>query len=77
MVNRLGERTAMHWHGMELDSYYDGVHGWSGSERKLAPMIEPGALLRRALHAAAQPARSSTTRTCTTSGSCRSGSTVR
>ena len=30
VVNHLGEATALHWHGMELDSYYDGVHGWSG-----------------------------------------------
>jgi FtsP/CotA-like multicopper oxidase with cupredoxin domain len=43
VVNRLGERTALHWHGMELDSYYDGVHGWSGAGRKVAPMIEPDA----------------------------------
>ena len=41
VMNRLGERTAVHWHGMELDSYYDGVHNWSGIDRKLAPMIEP------------------------------------
>ena len=41
VVNRLGERTAVHWHGMELDSYYDGVHGWSGAGSTLAPMIEP------------------------------------
>ena len=31
VVNRLGESTAVHWHGMELDSIYDGVHGWSGN----------------------------------------------
>ena len=41
VLNRLGERTAVHWHGMELDSYYDGVHNWSGIDRRLAPMIEP------------------------------------
>ncbi len=41
VVNHLGESTALHWHGMELDSYYDGVHDWSGIDRKLAPMIEP------------------------------------
>ena len=41
VVNRLGERTAVHWHGMELDAYYDGVHNWSGNGGKLAPMIEP------------------------------------
>jgi manganese oxidase len=42
VVNRLPEATALHWHGMELDSYYDGVHGWSGMDQRLAPMIEPG-----------------------------------
>jgi FtsP/CotA-like multicopper oxidase with cupredoxin domain len=41
IVNKLGERTALHWHGMELDSYYDGVHNWSGIDKTLAPMIEP------------------------------------
>jgi manganese oxidase len=43
VVNRLGEGTALHWHGIELDSYYDGVHGWSGSGQQFAPMIEAGA----------------------------------
>ena len=42
VVNRLAEATALHWHGMELDSFYDGVHSWSGDEQRLAPMIEPG-----------------------------------
>src|SRR5262245_43098711 len=42
VVNNLGEPTAMHWHGIELESYYDGVHGWSGAGRRLAPMIDPG-----------------------------------
>jgi FtsP/CotA-like multicopper oxidase with cupredoxin domain len=41
VVNHLGESTALHWHGMELDSIYDGVHGFSGIDRRLAPMIEP------------------------------------
>jgi FtsP/CotA-like multicopper oxidase with cupredoxin domain len=41
VVNRLGESTALHWHGMELDSFYDGVHGWSGTNQRLAPIIEP------------------------------------
>jgi FtsP/CotA-like multicopper oxidase with cupredoxin domain len=30
VVNRLKERTAIHGHGIELESYYDGVPGWSG-----------------------------------------------
>jgi manganese oxidase len=41
VVNRLGESTALHWHGMELDSIYDGVHGFSGIGRRLSPLIEP------------------------------------
>ena len=42
LVNRLAEATAIHWHGMELESYYDGVHGWSGAGRRVTPMIAPG-----------------------------------
>jgi FtsP/CotA-like multicopper oxidase with cupredoxin domain len=42
LVNDLEESTSMHWHGLELDSYYDGVHGWSGLGPKVAPMIVPG-----------------------------------
>jgi FtsP/CotA-like multicopper oxidase with cupredoxin domain len=42
LVNTLDESTSMHWHGLELDSYYDGVHGWSGLGAKVAPMIVPG-----------------------------------
>ena len=76
VVNQLGESTAIHWHGMELDSIYDGVHGWSGINQSLAPMIEPEA---RSSFDSRRPeqARSCTTRTCTMSVSCRSGSTVR
>jgi FtsP/CotA-like multicopper oxidase with cupredoxin domain len=42
LVNRLGEATSVHWHGMELDSYYDGVAGFSGTGRSITPSIEPG-----------------------------------
>jgi FtsP/CotA-like multicopper oxidase with cupredoxin domain len=42
VVNRLVEATALHWHGIELDSYYDGVHGFSGVGPRVTPMIEPG-----------------------------------
>jgi FtsP/CotA-like multicopper oxidase with cupredoxin domain len=31
----------VHWHGIELESYNDGVAGWSGSSTNLAPMIAP------------------------------------
>jgi hypothetical protein len=40
--NQLGESTALHWHGMELESIYDGVHGFSGTGRTLSPMIAAG-----------------------------------
>jgi hypothetical protein len=42
VVNRLPVPTAVHWHGIELQSYYDGVAGWSGSGDRLAPLILPG-----------------------------------
>lgn len=41
VVNRLTIPTAVHWHGIELESYYDGVAGWSGSGSQLAPLIMP------------------------------------
>jgi FtsP/CotA-like multicopper oxidase with cupredoxin domain len=42
VVNRLAEPTAVHWHGIELESWYDGVPGVSGAGRRVAPMIAPG-----------------------------------
>jgi FtsP/CotA-like multicopper oxidase with cupredoxin domain len=42
VVNRLKEPTAVHWHGIELESYSDGVAGWSGAGRRIAPPIAPG-----------------------------------
>ena len=42
VLNRLNQPTAVHWHGIELESYYDGVVGWSGNEQKVMPAIEPG-----------------------------------
>lgn len=42
LVNQLPEATAVHWHGMELDSYYDGVHGFGGVGAERTPMIAPG-----------------------------------
>ena len=42
LVNRLGEPTSVHWHGMELESYYDGVAGFSGAGRSITPSIRPG-----------------------------------
>jgi manganese oxidase len=40
--NRLREPTAVHWHGIELESWSDGVAGWSGREKEVAPAIMPG-----------------------------------
>jgi FtsP/CotA-like multicopper oxidase with cupredoxin domain len=42
VVNRLSEPTAVHWHGIELESFYDGVAGFSGSGTRLAPVVAPG-----------------------------------
>lgn len=42
VVNRLGEATAVHWHGIELESYFDGVAGFSGAARHISPAIAPG-----------------------------------
>lgn len=42
IFNHIDQGTAVHWHGMELQSYYDGIPGWSGSNKKLAPIIDPG-----------------------------------
>lgn len=32
----------MHWHGIELESYYDGVPGWTGRGPQVTPVIAPG-----------------------------------
>jgi manganese oxidase len=41
VVNRLKVPTAIHWHGIELESYYDGVPGWSGEGKQITPPIAP------------------------------------
>jgi FtsP/CotA-like multicopper oxidase with cupredoxin domain len=41
VVNRTDEATAIHWHGIELESYFDGVAGFSGIEQRLTPVIAP------------------------------------
>ena len=43
LKNELPEATAIHWHGIELDSIFDGVPGWSGSSVSTTPAIDPGA----------------------------------
>ena len=42
IINRLREPAAIHWHGIELESYSDGVAGWSGALARLAPLVQPG-----------------------------------
>ena len=42
LVNRMTEPTAIHWHGIELDSYFDGVPGWGGQSGNLAPPVASG-----------------------------------
>jgi FtsP/CotA-like multicopper oxidase with cupredoxin domain len=42
IVNRGKERAAVHWHGIELDSYPDGVPDWSGSSGHILPSVAPG-----------------------------------
>jgi len=42
IVNRAGERAAVHWHGIELESYPDGVPDWSGSKGHILPSVAPG-----------------------------------
>jgi manganese oxidase len=42
IVNRLRAETGVHWHGIEVPSYSDGVPNWSGSAARMAPAIAPG-----------------------------------
>ncbi len=41
VVNELPEATAVHWHGIELESYFDGVAGFAGQGTRIAPAIAP------------------------------------
>jgi FtsP/CotA-like multicopper oxidase with cupredoxin domain len=41
VTNELQEPTAIHWHGIEIESYYDGVPGWNGTPQNKTPMIPP------------------------------------
>ena len=34
--------TVIHWHGVEVESYYDGVPGWTGSGTQLSPSVPAG-----------------------------------
>jgi len=40
--NQAREATGVHWHGLELESWSDGVVGWSSLGTAMAPPIAPG-----------------------------------
>jgi FtsP/CotA-like multicopper oxidase with cupredoxin domain len=40
--NQMPQETAIHWHGIELESYYDGVPEFSGMGDQITPPILPG-----------------------------------
>jgi FtsP/CotA-like multicopper oxidase with cupredoxin domain len=42
VVNRTREATAVHWHGIELESFHDGVAGYGGYGARISPLIAPG-----------------------------------
>lgn len=42
VANELPEPTTVHWHGIELESYYDGVPGFSGEGQRITPPIPAG-----------------------------------
>lgn len=42
VINRLDEPTAIHWHGIELESQYDGVPDYSGVTGSTTPPVAPG-----------------------------------
>ena len=56
VVNQLPEPTAVHWHGIELESYYDGVAGFAGEGKRIAPAIPPGGSFEARFTPAAQAA---------------------
>jgi manganese oxidase len=39
IINQSHEPAAVHWHGIELESYPDGVPGWSGEDDRILPAI--------------------------------------
>jgi hypothetical protein len=42
VTNQTDEPTQVHWHGLEIESYYDGVAGLGGYPALPTPVIEPG-----------------------------------
>jgi FtsP/CotA-like multicopper oxidase with cupredoxin domain len=42
IINAGKDMASIHWHGIELESFYDGVGDWSGWGTRVAPPIAPG-----------------------------------
>jgi FtsP/CotA-like multicopper oxidase with cupredoxin domain len=42
VFNRTEEHSQVHWHGLEIESYFDGVAGFGGYPNRLTPAIAPG-----------------------------------
>jgi len=42
VTNNMSFPTGVHWHGLDLDSWADGVPDWSASDGKMSPSIQPG-----------------------------------
>lgn len=42
VINHTREATQLHWHGLELESFFDGVPGGTGYEGRRTPAIMPG-----------------------------------
>lgn len=42
VINRSSEASQVHWHGLEIESYFDGVAGVGGYPDRLTPAILPG-----------------------------------
>jgi FtsP/CotA-like multicopper oxidase with cupredoxin domain len=40
--NQTKTPTSIHWHGIEIESYYDGVVGWTGTDQHPSPAVPPG-----------------------------------
>jgi FtsP/CotA-like multicopper oxidase with cupredoxin domain len=42
IVNEIRHATTVHWHGIQLESYYDGVAHFGGNGRDHTPYLQPG-----------------------------------
>ena len=58
VVNRTAEPSQVHWHGLELDSYFDGVAGLSGNASSTGAMVSPMIMPRDSFEMTVTPPRS-------------------